>query len=113
MQNAQVFFNTYAPILAAACNAPGARYVWPANEAQAVACRMVYSLATGGAMHDTPPIRATCKALNVRHTGKAIREYLGDTEQVRLWYVAQHARLKKSGAAIPAHLDAKANEARA
>jgi hypothetical protein len=42
-----------------------------------LALRITNGLVTGGANKDSAPIKRTCKALGIKHTYTAIREYVG------------------------------------
>jgi len=54
-------------------------YEWPKENADAIATKMLNGLFTnpGGVNFDSPAFKRTCKALGIKHTRKAIVEFLG------------------------------------
>lgn len=51
-------------------------YYWNITELSAIAKKIVQGLANGTANKDGKAIKATCKALGINYTYKAIEEYL-------------------------------------
>jgi hypothetical protein len=51
-------------------------YAFPAEEVPTVAARMVEAVRRGSYNHEGPAFKATCKALGIPHTRKAIEAFL-------------------------------------
>ncbi len=58
-------------------NDPDFAYAAARNTPAGLAAKMTSGLRTGGANHAGTGIRRACKAVGIKHTAKAIREYLG------------------------------------
>ncbi len=51
-------------------------YAYTVDEVPAVVHRMMPHFGTGGCNINSPAIKATCKSLGIRHTIKAIKEFV-------------------------------------
>ena len=74
--NRETFIRTYREKLADAVRDHPDEYVWPLSELDAVMGRMVAALDRRSFNKDSRAFRATCKALGIKHTYAAIREYV-------------------------------------
>ena len=56
-------------------------YVWPVENVPVVADRMMAAIRAGTFNKDSRAIKATFKAFGLKHTYKALREWLGEEEE--------------------------------
>jgi hypothetical protein len=56
---------------------PG-EYVWPVEDVPVVAGRMMAAIRAGSFNKDSRAIKAAFKAFGIKHTYKALREWLGE-----------------------------------
>lgn len=76
MKNLQAFMDIYRAALADAVAKHPDEYAWPLADVPVVAARMEAAIVRGSYNHDGRAFKATCKALGIKHTRKAIGEYL-------------------------------------
>lgn len=77
--NIRRFTELYIDALTAAVRDYPNEYQWPVkseSEIYRVAQKMIPGLISGGANKDSRAVKAVCKQLGIRHTYKAIREYM-------------------------------------
>ena len=73
----ETFAKVYHQALADAVAQYPNEYAWPVENAPAVAAKMLEAIKRGSYNKDSRAIKATCKTLGIKHTYKAIDEYLG------------------------------------
>ena len=77
MTNREKFLSEYNHQLALAVVQYPSEYAWEAGELAAVYGRMVAAFDRGSYNKDSRAFRETCKALGIKHTYTAIREFIG------------------------------------
>lgn len=70
------FREAYEAALRAACTEHPDEYAYPADEAPKVVERMMRAIEENKFNHAGRALRATCKALGIKHTQKAIRAFV-------------------------------------
>lgn len=71
------FCNTYHACLELAVKTTPEEYYWyPTTPISVIAARMCRAVEVGSFNKDSKGFRLTCKVLNIKHTYKAIDEYL-------------------------------------
>lgn len=78
MNKAEVFITTYEHMLIRAVINHPDEYAYDVDKVPEVIERMAPKFATGGFNKDSRAIIATCKELGIKHTYKAIMEYVND-----------------------------------
>jgi hypothetical protein len=76
MTNRETFLATYHEQLRNAILTHPEEYAYPVSELEFVFARMTAAIERGSFSKDSPAFRATCKALGINHTYKAIKAYL-------------------------------------
>ena len=76
MSNFLIFANTYRENLKRLLAEKPESFAFPASEANIVADKMIVAFDKGTYNKDGLAIIATCKALKIKHTYKAINEYI-------------------------------------
>lgn len=74
--NPDKFFSEYYRQLEIALREHPEEYSWPVAELPNIFERMRIAIERGSANKDSRAIKATCKTLGIKHTYKAINEYL-------------------------------------
>ena len=77
MTNRGEFLRVYRRRLEEARLAHPAEFDWPLSELDVVYGRMVPAIDRGSFNKDSHTFRNTCRELGIRHTYKAIAEYIG------------------------------------
>jgi hypothetical protein len=75
MDNKEIFQAEYAKQLRLAIEAHPGDYLWPVSELETVLGRMSTAIERGSFNKDSHAFKATCKALKIPHTYKAIKEF--------------------------------------
>ena len=70
------FMAVYTPALKDAVEQYPAEYMWPVSDVPMVADRMRAAIDRGSYNHSGRAFKATCKALGIKPTRKAITEFL-------------------------------------
>lgn len=76
MSNLDLFLSTYRKHLKQTRSEYPTEYAWPESMFEDVYSRMAEALEKGTYNKDGRALKATCKELGVKHTYKAINEYL-------------------------------------
>lgn len=74
--NLQCFIETYEQKLREARLKFPSEYAWPDSEFDQVMTRMKVAIERGSFNKDSHAFKMTCKALNIKHTYTAIREFI-------------------------------------
>lgn len=74
--NLQCFIDVYKEKLFEARKADPETYSWPESEFPLVFERMTKAIERGSFNKDSYAFKATCKALKIKHTYKAIQEFI-------------------------------------
>ncbi len=78
----KVFLGIYTGKLAEAVERSPDKYCYPVSEVPQVVERMRVAILRGSySLHSSPAFKATCKALGIKFTYKAVREYLAITAE--------------------------------
>lgn len=70
------FWRVYAEELKRAVTERPQEYGWPVEQVPVVVSRMVAAFDRGSYNHDSTAFRWTCNRLKIKHTRKAIREFI-------------------------------------
>lgn len=102
MKRLDEWFANYAPILASKVQEQPEVYAYPVAEVPNVCARLRAAIERGRSFRainkDSPAIKATCKALGIKHTYTAIDAWLVD-DDTRL-HVLTHPALKAACGAV-------------
>jgi hypothetical protein len=74
--NFQCFLDVYREKLLEARKRHPETYAWPDSELDAVFERMTKAIERGSFNKDSHAFKATCKTLKIKHTYKAIKEFI-------------------------------------
>lgn len=81
--NQQRFADIYKVKLVDAITKHPDEYGYPASEAEIVVSRMCAAIERGSFCNDSRAIRATCRALGIKSTYAAIKEFWNTPEEVQ------------------------------
>lgn len=76
IQRLQKFLDVYKANLAKAHAAKPEEYTWSIDQLDEVYGRMVYAITKGTFNKDSESFKWTCKELGIKHTYKAIQEFI-------------------------------------
>lgn len=74
--NFECFMDEYAKQLRVSIEVNPQDYAWSVAEFDTVLARMRLAIERGSFNKDTPAFKRTCKALGIKHTYTAIREFI-------------------------------------
>lgn len=78
------FMQQYAQALHKAVTEHNAEYGYPVEHVPAVVAKMKAAIVLGSYSHDGRGFKGACKALGIKHTRKAIEEYIERTPEAKL-----------------------------